>query len=137
MSDSKARKMSPEVIAALSKYEERFRRALNGDRIELSSIGVAELERIHLEVFGSRQAMTQCCGGSRTVSERVSPLAKAYFTQINGSDKKTTGLAESLTDAKEQIPTDETEAAEISTGTEKTTNDVPKKRKAVKSPKIA
>lgn len=125
---SENKKMTPELIAILSKYEDRFRRALRGERVELSSIGIKELEKAHLELFGTRQSMTQCCGGSRNTSERISPLAKAYFKQINGSEKKTTGLAESLT------PPGETETPRDSIESKEPEPTAPPKKKAVKQP---
>lgn len=93
------KKMTPEIIATLSKYEDRFRRALEGKRVELSSAGIKELEDAHFKLFGTRQSMTQCCGGSRSTSDRITPIARAYFAQINGSAKKTTGLAEAMEEA--------------------------------------
>lgn len=135
MADSKARKMSPELIATLSKYEDRFRRALRGDRVELSSQGEKELAQAFKEIFGHSQSMRQCCGGSRKTADRIAPIAKAYFSQINGTAKNTTGLQESIEETTAQNSFDNVDKAQESLEIEKVNIDTPKKTKPVKTSK--
>lgn len=92
----KAKTMSPETIARLSKYEDKFRRAMRSERVTLTSLAERELSDAYYLTFGVRQAMTPCCGGSRDTTARVTPLARAYFKQINGKESDTTGLAEGV-----------------------------------------
>lgn len=135
MSDIKAKKMSPELIATLSKYEDRFRRAIRGERVELSSVGIKELEKAHFELFGARQSMTQCCRGSRDIADRIAPIAKAYFKQINGSEKKTTGLKETIEGTVSKVLVVETKTAQDSIEAIKPNTFAASKIKAVKQPK--
>lgn len=81
MSEIKAKQMTAAQIKTLSEYEDKLRRALDGDTIALSSVQQKRLEAIHFEVFGVRQSMVPCCGGMRTTAARLTPLAKAYFEQ--------------------------------------------------------
>lgn len=92
MSDLKARPIPAPLLAKLAKYEPRFRKALNNERVELSSVARIELAEAHYRVFGVREAMASCCGNSRTTAQRLAPLARAYFTQINGAPEDTTSL---------------------------------------------
>lgn len=117
MSEIKAKQMTAAQIKTLSEYEDKLRRALDGDTIALSSVQQKRFEAIHFEVFGVRQSMVPCCGGMRTTAARLTPLAKAYFEQTAtkkvARTSKTKAKARKTTKktipVKEVVPTAEPE----------------------------
>lgn len=98
---------TPEVITLLEKYEDRLRRSIMGEKISLSSVANEELSRAHKLIYGYKQSMAGCCGGSRNASVRVMPLALAYFRHINGKDDDYTGLRDSIAKKLKDQPVDE------------------------------